>query len=129
MKHKIVAIIGLLAGCALLLYWGGEAPAWLLRLEVLTVTIVALAYGYTAFNPALPGWLRHDSVKGVALVYLGVGAMFVPLNFLASAFLIGCGARLVMKSAAPVLGVWGGRPLGSTREIVIRNLTPMEKAR
>jgi hypothetical protein len=62
----------------------------------------ALAFGFTTYSPSVPEWLRHDAVKGVALVYLGVGAVFVPASLLLSAFLIGCGCRLVMKSAVHV---------------------------
>ena len=69
----------------------------------------------------------------MALVYLGVGAVFVPANLLLSAFLIGSGCKLVMKSAAPYAQVWGGKPPAATAlrqkpgEIVIRQSTPMEK--
>jgi hypothetical protein len=119
--NKLAAIIGLLAGCSLLLYWGGEAPPWLLKLEILAVSCAALAFGFTAYSPVAPEWMRHDSVRGVALVYLGVGAMFVPLNFLASAFLIGTGARLVMQSTITVTARVTGVSIGrSTGDIVLR---------
>ena len=48
MKNKIAAIVGLLAGCSLLLYWGGEAPPWLLKLECLAVMAGALFFGFSA---------------------------------------------------------------------------------
>jgi hypothetical protein len=101
MLNKMAVILGLLAGTSLLLYWGGEAPSWLLKLECVAVGLTSLGWGYASFSPEF-AWLRHDSVKGVALVYAGVACMFIPLNFIASAFLLGCGIRLVMKSAVHV---------------------------
>ena len=119
--NKLAILIGLLAGTSLLLYWGGEAPGWLLKLECLGVMAAALAFGFSHRNIRLPQWMHDDAVRGVALVYLGVGAMFVPLNFLASAFLIGHGARLVMKSAQPITARVVGTPIcHGTGEIVIR---------
>ena len=127
--NKIATIVGLLAGCVLLLYWGGEAPPWLLKLECVAVMAAALFFGYSAYSPSAPDWLRHDAVRGVALVYLGVGAMFIDPRVLISAFLIGSGCKLVMKSAAPVVTVRGGTPLGRTGELVIREASPLEKFR
>jgi hypothetical protein len=98
---KVATIVGLAGGSALLLIWGGEAPPWLLKLEVVVVALTALGWGYTAFSPSFP-WLREDAVRGVAMVYAGVACMFIPLNFIASAFLLGCGIRLIMKSAVHV---------------------------
>ena len=89
----------------------------------------ALFFGYSAYSPSAPDWLRHDAVRGVALVYLGVGAMFVDPRVLISALLIGSGCKLVMKSAAPVVTVWGGKPLGHTGDLVIREASPLEKIR
>ena len=119
--NKFSAILGLLAGSFLLCYWGGEAPPWLLRLECLAVMAAALAIGFTSYNPAMPGWLKHDAVRGVALIYLGVGAMFIDFRLLASAFLIGSGCRLVTKSATPLVRVTIGQPLRHTGGITIRD--------
>jgi hypothetical protein len=102
MMNKIAAIFGLACGTSLLLYWGGEAPRWLLMVECAAVMVGALLFGFTSYSPSAPDWLRHEAVRGVALVYLGVGAVFMPTNLLMSAFLIGCGCRLVMKSAVQV---------------------------
>lgn len=126
--NKLATILGLLAGTSLLLIWGGEAPGWLLKLECLAVMLAALAFGFTQYNMHMPQWLRDDSVRGVTLVYLGVGVMFVPLNFLASAFLIGQGARLVMKSASAITARVVGPSIGRGKgEIVIRGSNAMEK--
>lgn len=45
--NKLATILGLVAATSLLLYWGGEAPPWLLKLEVLVVSFSALAFGFT----------------------------------------------------------------------------------
>lgn len=100
--NKLAAILGLLAGTSLLLYWGGEAPRWLLMIECAAVMMGALLFGFTSYNPSAPEWLRHEAVRGVGLVYLGVGAMFIDPRFFISAFLIGCGCRLVTKSVVTV---------------------------
>ena len=55
MKNKIAAIVGLLAGCSLLLYWGGEAPPWLLKLECLAVMAGALFFGFSTRSASAPG--------------------------------------------------------------------------
>ena len=131
MRHmnKIATIAGLAGGTSLLLYWGGEAPAWLLKLECVAVMAAALAFGFTSYSPTAPEWLRHDAVRGVALVYLGVGAVFVPTSLLLSAFLIGCGCRLVMKSAVhisarvlnvPIEHARGGIVLRETGKVATR---------
>ena len=127
--NRIAIIAGLLAGCSLLLYWGGEAPPWLLKLECLTVMVAALFFGFSAYSVTAPEWLRHDAVRGVALVYLGVGAVFVPANLLLSAFLIGSGCKLVMKVAAPVVNARAVTPTSCGSDIVIRESTPLEKVR
>ncbi len=108
--NKLMTVIGLVTGTLVLVIAGSDLPALLLKLECMAVALSALAYGYTAFSPSLP-WMRQDSVRGVALVYAGVACMFIPLNFLASAFLLGCGIRLVTRSAiAPIASRVVGTP-------------------
>ena len=120
--NKIAVIIGLLAGSFLLLYWGGTAPAWLLKLECVAVMAAALLFGFFNYSPSSPEWLRHDAVRGVAVVYLGIGAMFIDPRVLISSFLIGTGCKLVMKSAwEPITAhVTAGRLAAGSKEIVIR---------
>ncbi len=121
MSNKIAAIVGLVAGSGLLLYWGGEAPPWLLKLECLVVLVAALAFGFTANNVSVPAWLTHDAVRGVALVYLGIGAAFVPASLLLSAFLIGSGCKLVSRSGVQVIVRVAGEPMARhSGEIVTR---------
>jgi hypothetical protein len=93
---RMLTLAILIGGCLLMLYFGGRSPEWMLRGEVLIVAIFALVYGFTAFSPSLPSWLRYQEVRGVLMVALGVFAMFVPAQFIVSALLIGFGARLVM---------------------------------
>ena len=119
--NKIAAILGLLAGTSLLLYWGGEAPAWLLKLECVAVMAAALLFGFTAYSPSAPDWLRHDAVRGVALVYLGVGAAVVPANLLLSALLIGTGCKLVTRSAVQVtVRVTSGMLASGSTDLVVK---------
>jgi hypothetical protein len=111
MLKKLMAVIGLLAGSSILLVAGTDLPAWLLKIECMAVALSALAYGYTAFSPSLP-WLKHDSVRGVAMIYAGCAAMFIPLNFLVSAFLLGAGIRMVTRSAiTPITARFTGNPV------------------
>ena len=120
MSNKVAAIVGLVAGIALLLYWGGEAPPWLLKLECLVVLLAALAFGFTANSPKAPEWLRHDAVRGLALIYLGIGAAFVPANLLLASFLIGSGCKLVSRSGVQVIVRVAGEPPASSTEILVR---------
>ena len=118
---KLATMFALLAGTALLLYWGGEPPRWLLKLECAGVMLAALAYGFTHRNLHLPDWTRDDSLRGVALVYLGVGAMFVELNFLVSAFCIGAGAKLVTRSATVLTARVINPALGETKTEIVHH--------
>jgi hypothetical protein len=63
---------------------------------------------------------RDDAVKGVALVYLGVGVVFTDLRIITSAFIIGNGCRLIAKSASPLVRVVTILPPVHTAEITIR---------
>jgi hypothetical protein len=79
--------------------WGGEPPAWLLRAEVALFSAAALAYGFTASLPAFAPWAWSRPVRGAACIILGVGAIFVPVQFVVSAFLLGVGTRLTWTAA------------------------------
>jgi hypothetical protein len=92
----IACIVGLAIGCLLLC--GGQPPLWLLKSEVVIVASCSLVYGFTAFSPRLPAWLKYQEVRGVVLVALGCLALFVPAQFIVSALLVGLGARLAMTS-------------------------------
>ncbi len=120
--NKFFTILGLLAGTSLLLYWGGEAPDWLLKAECLLLMGAALVIGFTARNPAMPDWMRNDSVLGVALVYIGVGLAFVPANLILSSACIGAGLRLVTRSAIePIRARFTGTSIVRTgSDIVLR---------
>ena len=114
MMNRLAVIVGLVAASALLLYWGGEAPVWLLTLQLAAVMAAALFLGFTTYSLSAPDWTRHDAVKGVLLVYLGIGVMLTDPRFLISAFLIGCGCKMLMRSATETTArVVGGRPLGT----------------
>lgn len=93
----VAAVLGL--GIAGLLAWGLHPPPWLTGLEAAFLSGAALAYGFTAKLPKVPGCLWLRPVRGAVIVCLGVGAMYVPPQLLLSAYLIGSGVRLVWASA------------------------------
>lgn len=86
-------------GCFLLVFWGGELPDWLLRAELAAFCSIALVYGFTAALPTVFPWLWSRPVRGAACVFLGVAAVFVPLQFVVAAVLIAIGTRLTWASA------------------------------
>lgn len=92
-----VAALG--GGCFLVVFTGGELPGWLLRAELAAFCSVALVYGFFASLPTLTPWLWSRPIRGAALVCLGVAAIFVPLEFVLAALLIGVGTRLTWASA------------------------------
>ena len=95
-----IASVGILAvGCFLLIIWGGSPPAWLLRVELATFCALALAYGFSASLPSLGPWLWSRPIQGAACIWLGVGAVFVPLEFVVAAILIAVGTRRIWSAA------------------------------
>jgi hypothetical protein len=96
MKTKLICLFGLMAGlCAVLL---GNLPDFLLRLEVAAVCFLACLHGFAGFNPRVPAWVNSRPIQGIACIYMGCAAMFIPLNFLASGWLLGRGIQMVMDS-------------------------------
>lgn len=93
-----------------LLMGAGNSPA-LQKLQVAAFALAALGYGFGSVSPRVPGWMRHQAVRGVACVYLGCGALFLPPQFIVSAFFIGCGVRMVSTC---------GQTGASSRDIVLR---------
>jgi hypothetical protein len=95
-----VASAGILAvGCFLLIIWGGSPPAWVLTAELATFCAIALAYGFSASLPSLGPWLSSRPIQGAACICLGVGAVFVPLEFVVAAILIAVGTRRLWSAA------------------------------
>jgi hypothetical protein len=127
MKTKLAAIVG--TAILALLLCRGEPPTWLLKSEVLIVATSALVYGFTAFSPKLPHWLKYQEVRGVTLVALGCVALFVPAQFIVSALMVGIGARLVMTSH-PTINATGTPATALRREagaIVPRPTTTLQR--
>jgi hypothetical protein len=93
-----VAGIGIVAA----VLCGGEPPAWLLRTELGLLCGCALVYGYgftaSAVMPVAQWLWSSRAIRGGAYVCLGVGAAFVPVQFVFAAFLIGAGTRMVIAS-------------------------------
>ena len=102
--NKIAAIVGLLAGSCLMIRFS-DPPAIVRNIECMLLMGAALGLGFAARNPSMPEWLRSDSVLGVALVYLGVGAAFCPANLLISSTCIGAGIRLFCRRAISAVSV------------------------
>ena len=83
-----IASVGILAaGCFLLIIWGGSPPAWFLTAELATVCAIALAYGFSSSLPSLRASLRSRPIQGAACIWLGVGSVFVPVEFVVAAIL------------------------------------------
>jgi hypothetical protein len=112
-----VAIALLATGDALLLSLGGVPPAGLLKAEVLAASLAALLYGYGLWRPE-PGRslhpLRRRPIRGTALIVLGLAALWVPTQFLLSAWLIGVGLRLLWQAACDA-----GRPAGPGAGVIV----------
>jgi hypothetical protein len=97
--HLVLCAVVVASGIAAMLMRGFTPPAWLAGLEAALLSGAALLYGYTAWLPTLPQWLRLRPIRGTVLCILGIGAMYVPPQLILSAFLIGAGVRLVWQSA------------------------------
>lgn len=105
-------VASLSCGGLLLAAFGPELPSWLMALALALCSGLALACGFGLYNPKVPDWLRQRPVLGAICVAIGVGAMFIPVNFVVSAFLLGCGTRLVWVSACEL-----GRMPGSSCQV------------
>lgn len=101
-ETAILTLLALLGGGILVLAYGFEPPPWFLTVELAAASAVALLCGFSARLPAwrsLLPWLRLRPVRGAALVILGVAAMHVPPQFIASAVFLALGVRLVWAEA------------------------------
>lgn len=101
-------VLSILCGGLLLAAFGPQLPPWLMALTLALCSGLALACGFGLYNPRTPSWLRQQPVMGALCVALGVGAMFVPATFVVSAFLLGCGTRLVWHSACELESIEEG---------------------
>jgi hypothetical protein len=121
-----VCVAALGGGCFLAVFWGGAVPDWLLRAELAALCSVALVYGFTASLPTLAPLLWSRPVQGATLVVLGVAAIFVPVQWVAAALLIGIGTRRIWVAACQLVEEEEASPPVTTvevagREIVRRN--------
>ena len=98
-----VSFAAVAIGIAATLRWGADLPGWLLTCTLSLSMLLAMAYGFTSALPRFD-WLKSKPVRGAALVWLGVAAIFVPLSFVIAAFLIGYGTRLVWETACAAAG-------------------------
>lgn len=90
-----MAMLALLAGIAILAAFGHEPPAMVLAWEMTLFTAIGLIAGFLWRMPRLPWWAGSRPVVGTALIFLGVGAVYVPAQFIVSSLLLGAGARLM----------------------------------
>jgi hypothetical protein len=99
----LISVGALGSGIVAAVLCGGEPPAWLLRTELGLLCGGALVYGYgftaSLVLPVAPWLWSSRAIRGAVFVCLGVGAVFVPVQFVIAAFLIGVGARMVTASA------------------------------
>lgn len=90
-----VSLAALLAGTCLMAAFGHEPPAMLLAWEMAFFTALGLVAGFLWRLPRLPWWATSRPVAGAVLITLGVGAVYVPSQFIVSSLLLGAGARLL----------------------------------
>jgi hypothetical protein len=95
----VVSVLVVGSGIAAVVWTGGDMPGWLLAAELSLVMGLALLVGFAAAIPALAPYLRLRSVRGAGLVCVGVAAVFLPLQLIIAAGLIGAGTKLVWGSA------------------------------
>jgi hypothetical protein len=97
-----LAVLALVGGGMLVLAYGFTPPPWLLVAELAAGSALALLVGFTACIPtfrALRPWLRLRPVQGAALVVVGVAAIYLPPQFIASAAFLALGIKLVWAEA------------------------------
>ena len=97
-----LAVLALLAGGLLVLAYGFEPPRWLLISELTVCCGLALLCGFTACLPAfrrLLPWLTLRPVRGTVLVVSGIGAIYMPPQFIAAGVLLALGIKLVWAEA------------------------------
>jgi hypothetical protein len=95
----IASVSALVSGALMLALFGPELPPWLIALTLAAISGLALAVGFGLWHPRLPAWASLPPVRGALCIVVGVGAMFVPANFIVSAFFLGLGTRVVWLAA------------------------------
>jgi hypothetical protein len=100
-----IAAAALVGGGGLVVAYGFSPPPWLLTAELAILSAVALVGGFTACLPALVPWLRLRPVRGAMLICLGVAAVYLPPQFIASAVFLGLGVKLVWAEACDLAAV------------------------
>lgn len=98
----LAAAVAILGG--IILACSDGLPGWLLVGEVALFSALAMAFGFTAYAPSVPAWLWLRPVRGAVCICLGVGAMYIPPQFIVSAVFLGLGTRLVWQSASELAG-------------------------
>lgn len=94
-----IALAALAGGGVIVLFYGFTPPPWLLTCELAVFAGLAMLCGFSAVVPSVLPWLKMRSIRGAILVCLGVGAMYVPPQFIASAVFLALGIKLVWAEA------------------------------
>jgi hypothetical protein len=92
----------LFIGLMLVATCGFTPPAWLLRAEVATLSLLALAGGFSAALPLLrplAAYLKLRAVRGTLLCLFAVASVYLPMPIIASAVFWYFGIRLVWAEA------------------------------
>ena len=98
--------------------WGMDPPGWLVRAQAASFSTLALAYGFSSLRFRLAPWTGLRSIRGATCVVTGVAVMYIPPQFLLSAYLMGAGIRSIWAAACelgtppPGGGDIGGRNPG-----------------
>ncbi|WP_422929663.1 hypothetical protein [Singulisphaera sp. PoT] len=100
----LVSVLSLAAGSLCLWLWGVGPPGWLIRGQVALFSALALAYGFSSLQPSIPRWIWLRPIRGTLFVVCGIAAMYIPIQFLVSAYLMGAGIRLIWASACEAPG-------------------------
>ncbi len=94
-----IAVAALVGGGVIVAFYGFTLPSWLLACELAVFLGLAMLCGFSAIVPSVLPWLKLRSVRGAILVCLGVGAIYIPPQFIASAIFLALGIKLVWAEA------------------------------
>jgi hypothetical protein len=103
----------------LLLALAGPPPPWLLAVELALFTLGALVHGFTGHTVRVPAWVMSTPFRGVVFIALGLMVVYVPIQFVLSAYLLGSGARMLWLSVCADPPAVGDSPPVGRPEIAL----------
>jgi 4-amino-4-deoxy-L-arabinose transferase-like glycosyltransferase len=110
----VIATVALVLGGFMVAANGFEPPPWLLTAELALLSGLAAACCFTKLLSGVLPWLRLRPVQCTLFVVLGVLAVYVPPQFIASAVFLALGSRLVWQEACSVADGDKQPPSGGT---------------